>query len=146
MAKDNVTIEPFRPKNKSEARIFAEEEFRVDVQQTIHSLMLQKKLTQKGLAKALGVSEARVSQIFSESCNVTVRMLARIFFALGERCKLSVNTEERPAAWEQGSESSQAPIEASELLANFAAHVRESEYTEVSTAAEEADTFGQIAA
>lgn len=77
-------INPFGPQNEEEERIFAEEEFRVDVQQFVHNLMTEKKVSQRELARRLKVTEARVSQVFSDNCNVTVRVLARIFHALDE--------------------------------------------------------------
>lgn len=36
----------------------------------------------------MGVSSARISQIFSSKCNVTIRSLAEVFFALGEECSV----------------------------------------------------------
>jgi predicted XRE-type DNA-binding protein len=78
----------FGPRSEKEAYIYAEEEFRVDVQHAIYTLMQQKRVTQKQLAARLGVSAARVSHIFSDRCNLTVRLLARIYRALGERCRV----------------------------------------------------------
>ena len=77
------------PRNKDEEVIFAEEEFRVHVQHTIQKLLNDKSLTHAQLATALGVTEARVSQIFSSQCNLTLRMLGRVFYVLGEKAQLS---------------------------------------------------------
>lgn len=77
------------PKNNNEARIFAEEKFRVGVQFMIQSTMRKKNVSQKELARRLNISEARISRFFSPGCNITVRNLARIFHALGEECTLS---------------------------------------------------------
>lgn len=74
----------FGPQNEEEALVFAEEAFRVDTQTKIHELMLEKGLTKKDLAERLKVSGARISQVFSDRANLTIRNVARIFFALGE--------------------------------------------------------------
>lgn len=79
----------FGPRNAEEEYILAEESFRIDVQVAIHEAMQAKRVNQKELAKRLGLTEARVSQIFSDECNVTIRTLAKVFHALGETPKLT---------------------------------------------------------
>ncbi|HEU4583631.1 MAG TPA: helix-turn-helix domain-containing protein [Polyangiaceae bacterium] len=74
----------FAPRNEDEALIFAEEAFRVETQTKIHELMVEKGLTKQDLAKRLKVSGARISQVFSDRANLTLRNIARIFFAMGE--------------------------------------------------------------
>ncbi|WP_397586697.1 helix-turn-helix domain-containing protein [Sphingobium fuliginis] len=65
--------------------IFAEEGFVVDAQIFLNELMLEKHISRADLAKAMGVSRARITQIFSDECkNFTVRLLARAIHALGE--------------------------------------------------------------
>ena len=69
--------------------VFAEEAFVVDVQAFLHQLMEEKQISRSDLAKAMGVSRARISQIFSDDCkNFTVRLLARAMHALGETPRL----------------------------------------------------------
>lgn len=69
--------------------IFAEEALIVDAQLFLHNLMEEKGISRSRLASLLGVSKARVSQIFSDECeNMTLRLLARAAFALGERVEL----------------------------------------------------------
>ena len=87
----------FGPQNEAEEAVFAEEAFRVDVQVAIHELMEEKGVSQRELANRLGVSEARVSQIFSDACNITIRRLARIFHALGETAQVVVGHREAVA-------------------------------------------------
>jgi len=66
--------------------VFAEESLVVDAQLFLHNLMEEKGVTRAQLARAMGVSRARVSQIFSDECkNFTIRNFARAAFALGER-------------------------------------------------------------
>lgn len=65
--------------------IFAEEDFVIEAQTFLHALMEEKGLSRADLARAMGVSRARVTQIFSDECkNFTVRLLARASHALGE--------------------------------------------------------------
>jgi len=69
--------------------IFAEEAFVVDAQLFLHSLMEEKGFSRADLASAMGVSRARVSQVFSDECkNFTLRLFARAVHALGETPKL----------------------------------------------------------
>lgn len=63
----------------------AEERFLLLAQTEIQKLLNQKKLRYRDLSKRLGVSEARVSQMFGdEAANLTIRTIARIFHQLGE--------------------------------------------------------------
>lgn len=78
--------------------IFAEEAFVVDVQILLHKLMLEKGISRADLARMMNVSRPRITQIFSDECkNLTVRLLARVMYALGECpeliCKDSAKTE-----------------------------------------------------
>ena len=70
--------------------ISAEESLIADVQVVIHNLMEDSHVSRADLARALGVSEARVSQMFSDAApNLTLRTMARIFRALGEECRVT---------------------------------------------------------
>jgi transcriptional regulator with XRE-family HTH domain len=66
-----------------EDRVFARERFRVQLQAALHNLMGAKGVSQRELAERLGVSEARVSQMFSSAGNLTVRTVGEVFHALG---------------------------------------------------------------
>lgn len=74
-----------------EAKIFAEEAFVVEVQSLIQELMDERGINRSQLADILGVSKARVSQIFSDNGNVTVKTLAGAAHALGD--KLVITSE-----------------------------------------------------
>jgi transcriptional regulator with XRE-family HTH domain len=64
--------------------ISAEEALIVDVQVAIHTLMLDRGLSRADLARELDVSQARVSQMFSDDAkNLTLRTVARILRVLG---------------------------------------------------------------
>lgn len=85
-----MTLEPAK---NARSAVFAEEAFVVDVQSFLHRLMIEKGLNRTQLADAMGVSKARVSQIFSDECkNFTVRLLARACHALGEEPQISSGT------------------------------------------------------
>lgn len=74
------------PRTNKETASYAEEAFVVDVQSFLHHLMVEKGFNRSQLAQAMGISRARVTQIFSDECkNFTVRLLARAIHALGER-------------------------------------------------------------
>src|SRR5689334_8239062 len=72
-----------------QTRVFAEEAAVVDAQTLLHSAMLRKGVSRADLARAMNVSRARVTQIFSDECsNLTIRLLARALSALGEELVL----------------------------------------------------------
>jgi transcriptional regulator with XRE-family HTH domain len=69
--------------------IFAEEALVVDAQIFLHTLMEEKGISRADLARAMGVSRARITQMFSDECkNFTIRLFARAAFALGEKVEL----------------------------------------------------------
>ena len=63
----------------------AEEGFVADLQGFLQELLNLKAMSRADLARALGVTPARVSQIFSDDCNITVRQFAKTVHALGEQ-------------------------------------------------------------
>lgn len=68
----------------------AEENFVADAQLLLHEVMLAKGISRTELAGRLGVSRARITQLFSSECkNFTVRLLARAMHALDEAAELS---------------------------------------------------------
>jgi transcriptional regulator with XRE-family HTH domain len=70
--------------------VFAEEALVVDVQSLLETVMHEKGFTRSQLAAAMGVSRARISQLFSSDAkNFTVRLLARALHAMGERADVS---------------------------------------------------------
>jgi transcriptional regulator with XRE-family HTH domain len=71
--------------NAEREAIFAEEAFVVDVQILLNQIMKEKGFSRADLARAMNVSRARITQIFSDDCkNFTVRLLARAMHAMGE--------------------------------------------------------------
>jgi transcriptional regulator with XRE-family HTH domain len=71
--------------NAEREAIFAEEAFVVDVQILLNQIMKEKGFSRADLARAMNVSRARITQIFSDDCkNFTVRLLARAMHAMEE--------------------------------------------------------------
>lgn len=64
--------------------IEAEENLLVDAHFLIEELMRKKSISQTELAKRMGCSKARLSQLLNPSANPTVKSLGRLFYALGE--------------------------------------------------------------
>ncbi|WP_157726808.1 helix-turn-helix domain-containing protein [Qipengyuania flava] len=64
---------------------FKEELFVADAQARLQMLLEERGVTRAELARKLDVSRARITQIFSDDAtNLTLRLLARGFIALGE--------------------------------------------------------------
>ncbi len=77
------------PLDKDEIRrLQAEENLIIDAQFLIQSLMNEKNMTKADVAKTLGLSKARLSQIMGTNSNLTLRVLARIIDALGESVEI----------------------------------------------------------
>jgi hypothetical protein len=79
-----------RRRNIHEEMIFAEEAVIVEAQTAIHTLMEDLGVNRAELARRLDVSDARVSQMFSDMAkNLTLRTLGRVFRALGQECRIT---------------------------------------------------------
>lgn len=69
--------------------VAVEEGFVVEVQSYLQELMNNAGISRSELARRMGVSRARVTQIFSDECtNLTVRLLAKAAHAMGEEPKI----------------------------------------------------------
>lgn len=79
-----MTSEMIHDETMNDAEIEAVEGFMVDVQVYLNEIMDAKKISRAELARRMGVSRARVSQMFTDDSNLTIRMLARAAFHLGE--------------------------------------------------------------
>lgn len=80
-------------KNVRSTSAYAEEALVVDLQSLLHTVMVEHGMTRSQLAQSMGVSKARITQLFSADCsNFTVRLLARALHALGERLEVSCHT------------------------------------------------------
>jgi transcriptional regulator with XRE-family HTH domain len=74
---------------------FAEERLVARAQSMLHECMVSRGLNQTDLAIKMGVSKSRVSQIFSDHQNFTLRLLANAFHALGEEVVFALASEEK---------------------------------------------------
>jgi transcriptional regulator with XRE-family HTH domain len=77
----------FGPRNKNEAVIFAEEGFRVQIQFELYKLMKAKGWDLDDFAEAIDMDPATMAQIFESDCFVDIRILGRMFYALGVKPK-----------------------------------------------------------
>lgn len=64
-------------------QVYAEEDALIDFQFALIDAMRERGMTKAELAVTLGVSRARVSQLFSSSANPTLKLAARALFAVG---------------------------------------------------------------
>lgn len=82
----------FAPKNQNEEEIFAVEGLIFDVQIALQAEMKRRGISQKDLASMLGVSSARVSQLFNDDgANLTLATVAKIAHALKVQPRFSVD-------------------------------------------------------
>lgn len=83
-----------RKNSEERDRVFAEEAAVVQAQLLLHDLMKDRGWSRADLARAMNVSRARVTQIFSDECaNLTIRLLSRALVALGEEFELSTRNK-----------------------------------------------------
>ncbi|WP_066705352.1 helix-turn-helix domain-containing protein [Celeribacter ethanolicus] len=84
-----INKELFGPQNDGEKEAFAIEALVFSVQVALQKAMNRNGVTNKQLAERLGMTPARVSQIFStKGANLTLKTIARIQEALGEEFEL----------------------------------------------------------
>src|SRR5688500_10983979 len=83
-------------KELTREQIHAEEDALMDFQFALIDAMRERGMTKAELAKALGVSRARVSQLFSSEANPTLKLAARALHAVGMKssfCSLTPSSE-----------------------------------------------------
>lgn len=80
-----INKELLGPKDESEHEAFAVEALVFSVQISLQKAMNRRGMSNKALAEKLGMTPARVSQIFaSKGANLTLKTIAKIQNALGE--------------------------------------------------------------
>lgn len=79
----------FGPRNKKEAIVFAEEKLRVDIQHELFKAMKRNGVSVSQLARRLGIGIYDVERFFSSGCDISIKLLARIFHVLGEEIQFS---------------------------------------------------------
>jgi transcriptional regulator with XRE-family HTH domain len=70
-------------------RVEAEENAVLDVQFAILDILREEGIAKEELASRLGVTKARISQLFATGANPTLKQLARIFDALDRVTKIT---------------------------------------------------------
>src|SRR4051812_22518986 len=68
--------------------IEAEENLLIDAQFMIQGVMNRKGLTRAEVARKAGLSKARLSQLMGPAANPTLKTIARVLHAMGERAAL----------------------------------------------------------
>ena len=80
----------FGPRNEYEKEVFAVEGFRIHLQHKLYTLMSIQGVTEKELAKRAGVSRKKVRSVFDSDCKMSVRVMAKLFYALGKEVSLEL--------------------------------------------------------
>ncbi len=89
-----INKELLGPRSEGEKEAFAIEALVFSVQIALQKAMQKHGVTNKELAERLGMSPARISQIFSSNGpNLTLKTIARIQHALGEEFELLSKTD-----------------------------------------------------
>jgi len=78
----------FGPKNEAEQLVFAAEGLRVDVQVDIQKVMRSKGIGKKKLRRRAGLTKKQVKRLFDDRRDIGVKVLARVYHALGMRCRI----------------------------------------------------------
>lgn len=82
------------PKSAEELETFAIEDLVFEVQIAIQNAMNSSCTNQKELAERLGISPARVSQLFAASgSNLTLKTIAKVLHALGENLEVRLKSD-----------------------------------------------------
>lgn len=79
----------------NEAEIIAEEDLVIDVQFLLQEMINKHSVSRSELAKKIGITRARLTQLMQPNANPTIRTLARIFNALGERIEIGVKSAKK---------------------------------------------------
>lgn len=89
---------------------FAEEYLVAKLQSRLQEILDDQGLTRSDLARRMDVSKARVSQIFSDEANITIKALARACFALNvdpsllfAMCRVPIEHKSLPATLKEDS-------------------------------------------
>ncbi len=69
-------------------RGFQRADLQVEIALQVERAMKQQKISRKALAERMGVSKGRITQILSGTSNLTLRLVADVFTALGLRLEI----------------------------------------------------------
>jgi len=80
----------FGPKNARERASYAEEAFRFDWQQRLREAMCARYLSNRQLARKLGMPTAKVTALFGPKANPTLRLLVKALHVCGAQLEIEV--------------------------------------------------------
>ncbi|MDM9627095.1 helix-turn-helix transcriptional regulator [Rhizobium sp. S152] len=83
-------------------QVYAEEDALIDFQFALIDAMKERDMNKAALAAALGVTRARVSQLFSPEANPTIKLAARALLAVGLKnkyCPITEGADEADVTW-----------------------------------------------
>lgn len=96
--------------------LVAENRFISDIQLAIETSLAERRMTQTELARLLGVSSARVSQLLAgNGANMTARTVARIAHVLGVRACVAF-ADEAFMGWRQQSQQASESIDVADYV------------------------------
>ena len=70
-------------RSEENKKTFLQESLIVEVTETLYGLMIEKGITQAAIAEKLGVTPARISNLFRGKSNITLRTLSDLCFSIG---------------------------------------------------------------
>lgn len=82
--------------NPENLRLFQQAGLQIRIAREVERAMKQQKISRKALAERMGVSKGRITQILSGSSNLTLRLVADAFTALGLELELRPVALDRP--------------------------------------------------
>jgi transcriptional regulator with XRE-family HTH domain len=100
-------------KEVDELLIEAEENLVIDAQFMLQGLINESGISRAELARKVGISKARLSQLMSSEANPTLRTLAGLFYALGVNVTLSQKSTvalDKTRAWSEIQSTEYAPL------------------------------------
>ncbi len=115
----NDFLEQWANQSEANARLVAQELLITEVTEEIWKAMEEAGVTKAELANRMGATKGYVSQVLSGSRNMTLRTLADICFALGNKPTISLkNQSGSGAAWQSQGVSKILPVNCPKLRYN----------------------------
>jgi len=103
----NMMNNPFEPRTDEERVIDAVERLKFDVQYALQAAMAKHDVKRSELAQRLGISKARVSQMFADDANLRLNTVAKAFAVLDE--EIYFGSESVPPIREKQSRTVKTP-------------------------------------
>jgi transcriptional regulator with XRE-family HTH domain len=97
-------FEQWAKQSDENSKLLAQELLITEVTESIWKAMEDAGLTKTELASRMNTTKGYVSQVLSGSRNMTLRTLADICFALGDKPVFSMTVASEESPWQQGTE------------------------------------------